>query len=147
MSFIQFFRNRWAPSHNNLPFTSCDLSGRTVVITGANTGLGLDTAKEMYKMNPEKLILAVRNLSQGEQARKEILDYGKNKQNEVTKPSGEQDVGTVEVWELDMANFESVKTFISRCEKELQRLDILLLNAGVSRWLGYDSTSDGWERT
>lgn len=114
-----------------------------MIITGANTGLGLDTAKEMYKMKPKKLILAVRSMARGEQARDEILNYGKNPEEKTDASPG----NVIEVWELDMAKFESVKAFMSRCEKELDRLDILLLNAGVSPWTHYKSTSDGWETT
>ncbi|KAJ7625584.1 hypothetical protein FB45DRAFT_1029938 [Roridomyces roridus] len=52
----------------------------------------------------------------------------------------------IHVWELDMADFASVKKFATRANAELERLDGAALNAGVntSQWT---LTTDGWERT
>lgn len=62
-------RGKWT----TLPITTVDLRGRTVIITGGNTGLGLETAKMLYKMNPAKLIITARAMDKGEAARQEIL--------------------------------------------------------------------------
>lgn len=122
-----------------LPTSVKDLSGGTVIITGANTGLGFEAAKSIYAMNPAHLILAVRSIPKGEEAKTAIL-------SSITKdaPPGEDRRETkVDVWEVDLTDFESVKRFASRCERELDRLDILLENAGlVTKWL---LTTDGWE--
>jgi NAD(P)-dependent dehydrogenase (short-subunit alcohol dehydrogenase family) len=51
----------WLP-----PVHHVDLSGQTVVVTGSNIGLGLETVKHLARMNPENIILAVRSTSKGE---------------------------------------------------------------------------------
>lgn len=52
----------------------------------------------------------------------------------------------VEVWQLDLTSFSSVKAFAARVEEELPRLDIVVENAGVvmDQWT---TTPDGWETT
>lgn len=50
----------------------------------------------------------------------------------------------VEVWKLDLASIASVKAFAERAEKELERLDILVENAGINT-IGWKATEDGWE--
>jgi retinol dehydrogenase 12 len=52
------------------PITKVDLSGKVVVVTGANTGLGYDAAKHFAGMNPKKLILACRSEERGKEALK-----------------------------------------------------------------------------
>jgi retinol dehydrogenase 12 len=52
------------------PITKVDLSGKVVVVTGANTGLGYDAAKHFAGMNPKKLILACRSEGKGKEALK-----------------------------------------------------------------------------
>ena len=123
-----------------LPTSTKDLSGRIVIITGANTGLGFEAAKSLYAMNPARLILAVRSTSKGYEAKKAII-------SSIAKsaPPG-QDRGetSIEVWELDLASFGSVKQFSEKCLRDLGRLDILLENAGIIA-IGWTTTVDGWE--
>ncbi|KAL1644595.1 hypothetical protein SLS61_008645 [Didymella pomorum] len=63
--------------------------------------------------------MAVRSLEKGEGAKKNI-----------ERTTGVKNV--VEVWQLDMSSYKSVLDFAARAEKELERLDIALLNAGIS---------------
>ncbi|KAK4239292.1 hypothetical protein C8A03DRAFT_43060 [Achaetomium macrosporum] len=95
-------------------------SGKTVLITGANSGLGLAAATKFASLSVSRLILAVRNIEAGQAAREAIeADTG---------PGGK---GVVEVWELDMDSYESIKAFVKRVNEELERLDVVVLNAGV----------------
>jgi retinol dehydrogenase 12 len=81
-----------------------DLTGQTIIITGANTGLGLDASKHLTRLNVSRLILACRSLSKGEAAKEQILD---------------------------LCSYVSVLDFAARCNS-LGRLDAVVENAGVS---------------
>lgn len=128
--------NKW----RTLPEVVVNLTGRTVIVTGSNVGLGLEAAKRFYEMNPARLILAVRNIEKGEEARKAILEGGKK-----PSPHGSaRDDTKVDVWPLDLSSFESVKQFANKCEAELERIDILLENAAIQN-PAWSVTKDGWE--
>lgn len=109
-----------------------DLSGQTIIVTGANIGLGKETARHLADMKPARLILAVRNTQKGQDAA-----------DDIKATSG---CLNVEVWELDLGNFSSVKAFAKRVNSDLQRLDVLIENAGIAtdKW---EQTSDGYEST
>lgn len=70
------------------------LAGRVAVVTGASTGLGLETAVHLAKLEPKMVVLGVRNLDKGEKAKKYI----------VGQTGIEPD--KVKVWELDLAKFD-----------------------------------------
>ncbi|KZT54473.1 NAD(P)-binding protein [Calocera cornea HHB12733] len=109
-----------------------DLTGRTVIITGANAGLGFEAAKHLADMKPGKLILACRNLQSAEEAKAQIV--------EATK------CATIECWKLDLLSFESVKEFVAQFEKEGGgKLDLLIQNAGINSHGPYKRSADGWE--
>ncbi|KAJ7714753.1 hypothetical protein B0H16DRAFT_1617929 [Mycena metata] len=116
-----------------LPVIDADLTGRTVVVTGSNTGLGLSSAIHLARMKPARLILAVRDLKKGNAAKEEII-------------SETSFAGRLEVWELDMADFGSVKRFVDQANTTLERLDSVILNAGINV-PSWDITVDGWEKT
>ncbi|KAK9452819.1 short chain dehydrogenase sol3 [Dipodascopsis uninucleata] len=100
-----------------IPITS--LAGQTIIVTGSNTGLGKEAARHFARLGAAKVILAVRNLNAGEQAKKDI---------EITTKC---DRAVIEVWQLDLSSYASVKSFADRASK-LPRLDVLLENAGVA---------------
>jgi NAD(P)-dependent dehydrogenase (short-subunit alcohol dehydrogenase family) len=93
------------------------------IVTGANTGIGLETARHLVRLGSAKVILAVRNIQAGEQALRDI--------EKTTTISG-----VAEVWHLDLASYASVQRFASRASKDLSRLDGVVENACVSvdRW-------------
>jgi NAD(P)-dependent dehydrogenase (short-subunit alcohol dehydrogenase family) len=96
------------------------LSGKTAIVTGSNVGLGKEAARHFVQMGASTVILAVRSIEKGNAAKEDIL--------KTTKVSKD----TVRVWELDMSSYKSVLAFAERCEKELERVDIALLNAGIA---------------
>lgn len=100
----------------SLPVPNHDFTGQTVVITGGNAGLGLEAARYMLKLNASHIILGVRNLPKG-QAAKEELQASTGK----TTP--------IDVFQLDMENYESVKAFAASLSA-LPRVDVAILNAG-----------------
>lgn len=110
--------------------SSVNLNGKTALITGANTGLGLEAAQELASHGLTRLILASRSIPKGDAARKEIL--AKSPQCEV------------QVWELDYESFDSIQRFGERAQT-LDKLDIVILSAGV-KYLEYvESAKTGHE--
>ena len=94
-----------------------DLTGQTAIITGANTGLGLESARQLLRLGLERVILAVRSQERGDAAAGSL-------RNEFPD-------ALVDVWLLDMASYDSVTTFSQRCDRELERIDMVILNAGL----------------
>lgn len=112
------------PAVTTSELTSQNLSNLTVIITGANTGLGLEAAKQLVSLGcVGRLILACRSLEKGQAARQVLLnESGAAKGGSATN---------IEVWELDMASLKSIAAFVERCGRELERIDCVVLNAGV----------------
>ena len=107
------------------------LKGKTVVITGANTGIGKETAVDLAARGA-RVIIGCRNLEKGKEAIKEIQER-----------SGNQNVF---LEELDLASLGSVRSFADKILNSEPRLDILINKAGVLQ-LGcpYQKTEDGFE--
>ncbi|KAK4119570.1 NAD(P)-binding protein [Parathielavia appendiculata] len=103
-----------------LPYPNTNYAGQTIVITGSNTGLGKEAARHYARLGASKLILAARNVDKGEAAKQDIL---------TTAAKGV----SIEVWQVDMASYVSVKAFAARIESELDRIDIFHANAGLVR--------------
>ena len=100
------------------PVPTEDFSGKTIIVTGSNVGLGKEASKHFVRLNAHKVILAVRSIKKGEVARAEIEAETKR-------------TGVVQVYELDYSSYASVKSFAARVN-ELERIDIAVLNAGVA---------------
>ncbi|KAK5991098.1 Short-chain dehydrogenase/reductase phmF [Cladobotryum mycophilum] len=129
-------RNRFsAPSLESLQ--GIPLSGKTVIVTGASGGLGLEAARHYARLGASRVILAVRSQTRGDQAKNNILESLTPEQAKSC---------AVEVWIVDLASFASVKAFGDKVNNELQTLDIAILNAAVSKG-EYSQTIDGWEET
>lgn len=114
-------------SRNLAELTS--LKGKTIIVTGANSGIGLEAAKEFAKKGA-LLIMAVRNVEKGESARSSILQ---------AYPHAE-----IDMMVLDLADLESIRTFANRFKTQYQTLDILVNNAGVMI-PPHTKTKDGFE--
>lgn len=105
------------------------LDGKTVIVTGANTGIGKETAVDLAGRGA-RVILACRNVPKAQQVAEEIL-----------KKTGSS---KVIVKELDLASLKSVRNFARDINETEDRLDILINNAGVMR-CPYWKTEDGFE--
>jgi NAD(P)-dependent dehydrogenase (short-subunit alcohol dehydrogenase family) len=106
-----------------------DQGGRTAVVTGANSGLGLVTARELARKGAA-VVLACRNLAKGEAARSEI---------EAAAPGA-----PLELEELDLSSLDSVRAFAERFRGRHDGLDLLINNAGVMA-PPRSQTADGFE--
>ncbi len=100
-----------------------------MVVTGANSGLGLITALELARAGA-RVVLACRNVAKGEAARREI---------EAAAPGA-----PLELEELDLASLESVRAFAERFRSAHDGLDLLINNAGVMA-PPRRQTADGFE--
>jgi NAD(P)-dependent dehydrogenase (short-subunit alcohol dehydrogenase family) len=92
--------------------------GKTYIVTGGNTGIGLETARHLVNFQAARVIISSRNVSAGEKAKADI-----------ERTTGRK--GVVEVWQLDLASHASTKAFARKAASELERIDALIQNAGV----------------
>lgn len=93
------------------------LDGKVILVTGGNNGLGKQAICEYVKHNPKQIWLAARNVTAAQEVVDEIHQY--------------QPESSVKVLQLDLTSFESVKKASQRFLAESDRLDILMLNAGI----------------
>lgn len=107
------------------------LDGKVILVTGANVGLGKQCVLEYARHRPRQIWLAARNLDKAEAAVKEI-------QNQLETPA------PINVLELDLTSLESVKRAAATFSAASDRLDILMLNAGVMA-APPGLTKDGYE--
>lgn len=113
------------------------VQGRTFIVTGANTGIGYQTTKHLVNLGAGRVIMAVRNLDAGEKAKAKIAV-------ELNKSNTAGDEVPAEVWQLDLASFDSVRAFAKRATHELGRIDGLIENAGVFAGSREDAKPEGW---
>ncbi|GAB6031590.1 hypothetical protein CHUAL_009355 [Chamberlinius hualienensis] len=109
------------------------LDGKTVIITGANTGIGLETAKDLVGRGA-RVVMACRDLAKADGAAKEVAAMAPDRPNAVA------------VRKLDLASFKSIRKFAEEIlnDTDIPRIDILINNAGIMycpRW----TTEDGFE--
>ena len=106
-----------------------DLTGKVMVVTGANSGIGLETARELARRGA-RTILACRSTERGElaigQLRTELPD------------------AIVEMMKLDLGSLASIEEFSHDLAEAHRRLDVLVNNAGIMA-VPYSQTEDGFE--
>jgi protochlorophyllide reductase len=115
-----------------MPWTAADIpdqSGRLALITGASSGLGLETARALVRRGAT-VVLGCRSRQRSEQARTSLL----------ADAAG----GAINLLDLDLADLASVRTAARDLADRYGRLDLLINNAGVMG-LPRSLTSDGFE--
>jgi len=115
-------------------------TGRTVVITGANSGLGYE-ATEAFAGHGADVVLACRSIDRGRTAAEEIRDTLADAPDWASAP----DAGSLTVMELDLADLDSVASFAEQFEEHFDDLHVLCNNAGVMA-IPHGETEDGFER-
>lgn len=116
-------RSKWTTSDIS------DQTGRTAIVTGANTGIGYEAALALAAKGAH-VVLACRSQSKGEEAVQKI---------ESTQPSG-----GVELTLLDLSSLDSVRSFVEMFSASNDRLDLLINNAGVMM-PPFGTTAEGFE--
>jgi NAD(P)-dependent dehydrogenase (short-subunit alcohol dehydrogenase family) len=107
-----------------------DQSGRVAIVTGANSGLGFDTAAVLADKGAH-VVLAVRSLDKGNQAADRIKTKSPN--------------AVIAVQELDLTSLESVRKAADELRSTHPRIDLLINNAGVMYVPTRETTQDGFE--
>lgn len=129
----------WFPLHfvltqlRSLPYPEADYKGQTVIVTGANVGLGMEATRHFCRLGAAKVILACRDPEKGKAACADIEASTSRK-------------GVLEVWQVDMSSFQSVQDFCGRADAELDRIDVVVENAGVATGT-YVEADGGFEST
>ncbi|OBB37569.1 SDR family NAD(P)-dependent oxidoreductase [Mycobacterium sp. 852002-51961_SCH5331710] len=107
-----------------------DQFGRTAIVTGANSGLGYDTAAALAAKGAQ-VVLAVRNLDKGNEAVDRIRNSTPN--------------AAVSLTELDLSSLDSVRRAADELRAAHPRIDLLINNAGVMYVPNRETTKDGFE--
>jgi NAD(P)-dependent dehydrogenase (short-subunit alcohol dehydrogenase family) len=106
-----------------------DQRGRLAVITGASSGIGVETARVLAQKNAS-VVLAVRNVAKGEEVAQSMRQQSAS--------------ANVTVRELELSSLASITTFAKQLARDYTRVDILVNNAGVMM-CPYATTQDGFE--
>jgi len=114
--FKVFLRSRFTISPKEPP-SGLSLDGQTGIITGSNSGIGLEAARMLLDHKLSRLIMAVRSQGRGEDAANTLRR---------SYPTAR-----VDVWSLDMLSYDSIRAFARRCTSDLDRIDFAILNAGA----------------
>jgi NAD(P)-dependent dehydrogenase (short-subunit alcohol dehydrogenase family) len=126
---LELLGAKWNPPAD--PITS--FAGKTVLLTGGTSGLGFEAAIKFVSLGVDSLIIGARNLTTAKQAKEDIGNRANRH-------------GVVQILELDMNSFASVKAFANRVDREVAKLDVALLNAGLFVRKHVKSL-DSWEET
>ena len=129
-----FFQNQFR-TKIDLPTKTMypNVKGKCAIVTGSNTGLGFESARQLLALGVSHLIMGVRSLRKGNAA--------------VDQLSAANSSAKIEVWELDMESYDSIQTFVRKCQSNLSRIDIVILNAGLSPMKFATSPATGHEKT
>ncbi|KAL7576273.1 hypothetical protein ACA910_018098 [Epithemia clementina (nom. ined.)] len=123
--------------------SSNHLQGKVVLITGANTGIGKETAMQLAEQGA-KIILACRSASKAQVAKNEILNHLVAKKKKDPDNNNSNDNNAIEILPLDLSSLASVRKAALMVQENKWKVDILILNAGVM--MGKQViTEDGYE--
>lgn len=126
-AFVRIFKNKWITPPQ--PVTE-SFAGRVIIVTGATSGLGEEAAYKFAALGASKVIITAR-------------DARKGKATKAALEARLQKTGQLDVWKLDMMDYDSVTAFAKRAN-ELEHLDIVILNAGTRR-TAFTQSIYGWE--
>ncbi|KAK6501851.1 hypothetical protein TWF481_009671 [Arthrobotrys musiformis] len=109
---------------------------QSILITGSNTGIGLEFARVFLRRKAKAVYLVVRSLERGNNAASQL------QQDPII--SKENPTAEIKVYQCDQSSFESVLSFTRKFKEEVKSLNSLVLNAGVNN-MSFLPTVDGWE--
>jgi len=115
------------------------LKGKTPIVTGANSGIGLETCKVLAYAGC-RVIMGSRTVSNGEKAIKEEIQQPGNGGYVVT------DVSNLVVRQFDLENLTVIKSFADEIIKTESRIDFLICNGAIMMLPKLEHNQYGWER-
>ncbi|CAL1675389.1 unnamed protein product [Lasius platythorax] len=118
------------------------LDGKTVVITGANSGIGKETARDFYGRGA-RVILLCRNMEKMNEA---VEDIKNNPPSRIKKDEYQSNAGELAIYSLDLSSLKSVRDCAKNLLVKEAAIHILVNNAGVA-FHPYQKTEDGNEMT
>lgn len=128
---MRFFSNYYRSNNR--------LNGKTIVITGANCGIGKETAKDLYKRGG-RVILACRDINKAKEAVNDIKENVlKTQENNL-----EEELGELEICQLNLNSFANIKKCAQHLLTTESNIHILINNAGVFLH-PFEKTKDGFE--
>lgn len=107
------------------------MKGKVIIITGSNSGLGKETARELAGMGAT-VVMVVRNRDRGERALDEIIQDTQNQNTALMI--------------CDISSSESIRRFAANFKDSYSRLDVLINNAGAV-FMNHQTTQEGFEKT
>lgn len=113
------------------PSVLIDMKGKVCIVTGANSGIGKETALALAGMGAT-VIMVVRSMKRGERAKSEIISQTTN--------------ASIDLMICDMSSMESIRHFVAEFKHKYTRLDVLINNAGAF-FNNREVTAEGFERT
>lgn len=133
-TYTHFFYRQFLLRLPTVPNGSINLHNKTGIVTGANSGLGFESCRQLLSLGLSTLILAVRDEAKGTAARDKLV---------LEHPSAD-----IQVWMLDMAARDSIVAFVERCNTQLSNgINFVVLNAGVFRAKFKKNETTGVEET
>lgn len=103
------------------PWAFGSFAGETIIVTGS--GLGYEAARHFYRLGCAKLILAVRTVSRGIEAKQNMIHTVRHRTDGAS---------AIKVWHLDLFSIGSTLGFAKRVTTQLDRVDRLIENADIS---------------
>ena len=119
------------PKHFDSAKDIPDLQGKVILVTGGNAGIGEATVRALAAHNPRCIYLCARRTDSGAQVVSAIHEQHPD--------------AKIDVLELDLSSFDSVKKCAASFNQRSERLDILFLNAGVAS-TAPATTKEGYEK-
>ncbi|KAL4958645.1 uncharacterized protein BDV14DRAFT_34244 [Aspergillus stella-maris] len=120
-TYAAFFKRQLFEEPPIVSHSEVDLTGKTAIVTGSNTGIGFECCRQLLDLGLSNLVIAVRTLSKGEEAKKQLLAERRSHAR-----------CQIEVRQLNLTSYDSITAFVEYT-KTLDRLDIVINNAGLMK--------------
>jgi NAD(P)-dependent dehydrogenase (short-subunit alcohol dehydrogenase family) len=124
---------RWSATHPPAE-PSGSFAGKTVLITGATAGIGLEAATKFAALGASKIIIGARSHQRGNEAKELIEQKSKCSSN------------VIQIVELDMESYSSIQGFVNTVSKNFKPIHFTILNAGIHP-MNRTMSSEGIEMT